>query len=94
MIECGVIECVTYSVVAFRSAHADIPRNVVAAALQMLVGIVGGYFHAAGRRITFPVFPTGTSSGNWQMEGRSREKEMWECESMEMVGWWNEKMVE
>ena len=51
-----------------------------------------GYFHTAGRRMKFPWVPTGIASGSWHLAGRSRGKEMWECESMEMVGWWNEKM--
>ena len=41
VMECGVIECITNFVVASRSAHADILRNVVAAAL--LVGM-SSYF--------------------------------------------------
>ena len=30
------------------------------------------YRHAAGRRMTFPCVPTGISSGNWHLAGRSR----------------------
>ena len=36
----------------------------------------------------------GDRVGKLAAGGKVAGKEMWECESMEMVGWWNEKMVE